>query len=60
MDKPQDIEGKCARCGAEFMGRTTEKWMEEHGMRKVNGEWICAFCSGLGMGGLRRKEGNQP
>lgn len=56
IDRPQEIEGHCARCKAEFMGRATDRALESWGWRKVNGEWVCNLCSGAGYGGLYRRE----
>jgi hypothetical protein len=56
QEKPKDIDGVCARCGAEFMGRVTDAHLESMGMRKIDGKWVCGFCTGLGQGGLFRNE----
>jgi hypothetical protein len=53
-EKPQDVNGRCARCQAEFAGRVTDKALESWGWRKINGEWICNFCSGAGYAGINR------
>lgn len=52
-EKPHDMEGKCSRCGSEFMGRATDKWLEKQGWRRVGGKWVCNFCTGIGIPGAK-------
>lgn len=59
-EKPKEDQGNCAGCGAAFMGRATDKFIESLGWRKINGKWHCNFCTGAGYAGMYRKEEGEP
>ena len=55
-DEIRDVDFKCAGCGADVMGRVTDKALESWGWRKINGGWHCNFCTGAGYAGLYRRD----